>query len=178
MKILIVEDGKDKRQSIKKVILETGDNSIEVAKTYFSAKNKIITMRKEYDMVILDMFLPDAKDDEERKGLAGKDLIFDIMSEGIEVPILVVTQYTEYVNNMMPREQKNREFKHMIENKHYGKDLDDDIVANYDCTYYEGLHEYLEAKAPIYLGIIFYSNQFKEWIDDLKYFINKVKGDM
>lgn len=180
MKILIVEDGKDKRYNIKRAIqkLRQIENcDIEIAKTYFSAKNKIILLQKKFDLIILDMFLPDAKDDEERKGLAGKDLIFDIMNAEIKIPILVVTQYTEYTNKLKTNERGERDVPHMMENLFYGKILENDKNKLYDCTYYEGLHEYLQAEAPIYLGIIFYSNQFKDWEDNLEYFLNKVEED-
>lgn len=177
MNILIVEDQKDKRHNIKKAIQKIENCGIEVAKTYFSAKNKIIDLKKTYNLIILDMFLPDAKDDEERKGLAGKDLIFDIMDAGIKIPILVVTQYTEYTNNLNSNEQRAGKTPDMMENLFYGKTLEENQNKTYDCTYYEGLHEFLEAEAPIYLGIIFYSNQFKEWEKNLKYFLNKIKED-
>lgn len=180
MNILIVEDGKDKRHNIKKAIqrIKKAENcNIEVAKTYFSAKNKIILLKKNYDLIILDMFLPDAKDDEERKGLAGKDLIFDIMSAEIKIPILVVTQYTEYTNKLKKNERGEREIPHMMENLFYGKIIEKDKNRWYDCTYYKGLHEYLQAEAPIYLGIIFYSNQSRDWENNLKYFLNKLKED-
>ena len=177
MNILIVEDQKDKRHNIKKAIQKIENCSIEVAKTYFSAKNKIINLKKTYNLIILDMFLPDAKDDEERKGLAGKDLIFDIMDAGIKIPVLVVTQYTEYTNNLKSNKPRSRDIPYMIENPSYGNILEDKNNKIYDCTYYEGLHEYLKAEAPIYLGIIFYSNQFKEWEKNLKYFLKKIEED-
>lgn len=180
MNILIVEDGKDKRHNIKKAIqiIKQDENcNIDIAKTYFSAKNKIILLKKKYDLIILDMFLPDAKDDEERKGLAGKDLIFDIMSEEIKIPILVVTQYTEYTNKPKTNKRGEKEIPHMMENLFYGRIVEKDKNSLYDCTYYEGLHEYLQAEAPIYLGIIFYSNQFRDWENNLKYFLNKVEEE-
>ena len=91
MNILIVEDGKDKRHKIRKTVREMGYDAIDVAKTYFSARDKIVDIGG-YDLIILDMFLPDAEDDKELRGLAGKDLIYDIMDEGIEIPIIVLPQ--------------------------------------------------------------------------------------
>ena len=52
MKILIVEDRKDKRHNIKNVVQEVGGVEVEIAKTYFSAKNKIFLLAKNYDMII------------------------------------------------------------------------------------------------------------------------------
>ena len=173
--ILIVEDGKDKRQNIKRVIQKNANCNIEIAKNYFTAKNKIIFLKKKYNLIVLDMFLPDASDDEERKGLAGKDLIFDIMNAGIETPVLVVTQYTQYTNNPIINKRENGEIPHMMENASYGKRLKEHRKENFDCTYYEGLHEYLEAEVPIYLGIVFYSNQFKDWENNVMFFLNKIK---
>lgn len=49
MNILIVEDAKDKQQNIERAIhrIKPAENcNIEVAKTYFSAKNKIILLKK------------------------------------------------------------------------------------------------------------------------------------
>lgn len=173
MNILIVEDRKDKRNYIKKAVQEMGISNIEVAKTYFSARNKIINLRKKYNLIILDMFLPDAKDDDELRGLAGKDLIFDMINSDIIIPIIVLTQYTEYTNNSM--ERKNNENPNMLENEAYGKELDNNREENYDCTYFEGLHEYLSNEVPIYVGMVFYSTQIKSWENNLKYFIDKIK---
>lgn len=178
MNILIVEDRKDKRQNIKKVIREMGINDIEIAKTYFSARNKILILRKPYDLIVLDMFLPDAKDNDELRGLAGKDLIFDMKNQGIEVPVLVVTQYTEYTNNPMLGERGTNKIPTMMENHVFGKDLEEYRKEIYDCTYFEGLHEYLVSEVSMYLGIVFYSNQFKDWEHSLKYFVNKIRGNV
>lgn len=177
MKILIVEDGKDKRHNIKKAIQQMGDDEIETAKTYFSARNKIVSTKK-YDLIILDMFLPDAKDDDELKGLAGKDLIFDMLNEGINIPILVVTQYTEYTNNSACNQRDHALIPETMENATYGKPIDDGIKGSYDCTYYEGLHEYLSSEVPMYLGIIFYSNYIKTWKSSLRRFMEIVREDI
>lgn len=99
------------------------------------------------------------------------------MDAGIKIPVLVVTQYTEYTNNLKSNKQRSRDIPYMIENPSYGNILEDKNNKIYDCTYYEGLHEYLKAEAPIYLGIIFYSNQFKEWEKNLKYFLKKIEED-
>lgn len=177
MKILIVEDGKDKRHSIRKAIQEIGDEEIETAKTYFSARKKILSTKK-YDLVILDMFLPDAKDDNKLNGLAGKDLVFDVMDEGINVPILVVTQYTEYTNNSANNKREYGSIPDALENRTYGKPINDDKKGSYDCTYYEGLHQYLSSEVPMYLGIVFYSNYINTWKNSLTYFVKKVQEEL
>lgn len=174
MNILIVEDGKDKRHNIRKAIQEIEDDDIETAKTYFSARNKILSSKK-YDLIILDMFLPDAKDDNKLNGLAGKDLVFDVMNEGINVPILVVTQYTEYTNSSANNKREFASIPKALENKTYGKPINDNKKGNYDCTYYEGLHQYLSSEVPMYLGIVFYSNYIETWQNSLKYFMKKVQ---
>lgn len=174
MKILIVEDGNDKRENIVNVVRTTLKENIEIAKTYFSAKNKLISIKKKYDLIILDMFLPDAKDDKELKGLAGKDLIFDMRNSGINTPVLVVTQYTEYTDESIDHKGEAKKLG-MLENDLFGMDLDESSGKLYDCTYFEGLHEYLRSEIPMYLGIIFYSNQSKNWEEYLMYFINKAK---
>lgn len=175
MKVLIVEDGKDKRHNIRKVIQKLGVNDIDIAKTYFSARNKIINLKKAYNLIILDMFLPDAEDDNELRGLAGKDLIFDMKNQSILTPILVVTQYTEYTNNTLFDGKRGNKNPAMMENKAFGNPLDENREKSYDCTYFEGLHEYLVSEISTYLGIVFYSNQFKTWEDNLEFLINKVK---
>ena len=175
MKILIVEDRKDKRHNIKNVVQEVGGVEVEIAKTYFSAKNKIFLLAKNYDMIIMDMFLPDAKDDDELKGLAGKDLIFDMLDDDIVIPILVVTQYTEYTNCSVSEHNNFAEFEKVMENRYYGMTLPEEKKGIYDCTHYEGLHQYLSEEVPMYLGIVFYSNQFIEWKENILYFIKKVK---
>lgn len=177
MNILIVEDGKDKRHKIRKTVREMGYDAIDVAKTYFSARDKIVDIGG-YDLIILDMFLPDAEDDKELRGLAGKDLIFDIMDEGIEIPIIVVTQYTEYTNNGTFGEKRREFVPKAIENKNFGKEPVELSNKSYDCTYYEGLHEYLSDEIPLYLGIVFYSNQNGDWKNDLRCFIEKTKEEI
>lgn len=177
MKILIVEDGKDKRNNIRNAIKEMGFDDIETAKTYFSARNKILSTKK-YDLIILDMFLPDAKDDNKLNGLAGKDLVFDVMNEGINVPILVVTQYTEYTNSLTNNKSEYDSTPKILENVTYGKPVTDEKKEKYDCTYYEGLHQYLSSEVPMYLGIIFYSNYIETWKNNLRNFIKKVQEEL
>ena len=177
MKILIVEDREDKLNSIKNVINSFFDKSeIKVSKTYFSAKHEILN--DYFDLVIMDMFLPDAKDNENLYGLAGKDLIFDMEDEDINIPVLVVTQYTESCSIGKNDNIVNINIPLMLENQNYGKALDCNSIIESDITFYQGLHEYLIQIIPFYLGIIFYSNKFPSWRNNLKYFLNKIKMEI
>lgn len=178
MKILIVEDRKDKQTDIKKVIFSKYKQKIKVdtASNYFSAKKKVFA-EKNFLMLIVDMFLPDAKDDDELKGLAGKDLIFDMYSEGISIPTLVMTQYTDYDNNSLLERDEKRLQKGFLINPHYGTELPDKVNEAFDPTNFVGLHEYLSSEIPFYLGIIYYSNQYKEWEVNLLNLIDRLLRD-
>lgn len=148
---------------------------IDVEPCYFSARDRIIE-ENNYFMLIVDMFLPDAKDDDEPRGLAGKDLIFDMKSENIIIPTLVVTQYTEYTNrySQFPYDFFNKGF---LENSFYGKEVSNRQQHPFDCTNFISLHHYLCAEIPFYLGILYYSNQYKKWESNLLHLIDKIVKD-
>lgn len=175
MRLLIVEDRKDKQNNIKDVIMNRfrGQIEIDVESCYFSARDKIIETSN-YFMLIIDMFLPDAKDDDEPRGLAGKDLIFDMKLENIIIPTLVVTQYTEYTNSSSHMSRDFFDNTGFLENSSYGKELLNQPRTPFDCTNFFGLHEYLSAEVPFYLGILYYSNQFKKWENNLLHIVDKI----
>lgn len=193
MKLLIVEDGPDKQKEIKNVIESKYQKKIQidVVSTYFSAQYRVIprTEKKEckenregsedkdYFMLIVDMFLPDAQDNDELKGLAGKELIFDMYTENIKIPTLIVTQYTEYINSAPSKYHNRMPEYQFLENPFYNMEQPKQIRRDFDCTYLVGLHEYLCAKIPFYLGILYYSNQFQGWKENLLYFIDKIIKD-
>lgn len=173
LKVLIVEDQKEKRNAVRRVIEEYTESHVSVAKTYFDAKRKLFLKHETYDLIIVDMFLADAKDKEDLRGLTGKDLILDMLNKEMRIPVLVATRYTKYCEEETNQDGNEIRTPGKRENPNYGNEVTE-ILLNGDCTYYEGLHRYLSHEVPFYLGIIFYDTQFPVWEEDLKYFLEKI----
>lgn len=115
MKILIVEDNKNKLQkliecihNIKKEIRITEANS------FTSGVRKI--REDNWDLIILDMTLPtyDVTHREyggDKKSVAGKEIMKKMLHRNILIPVVIVTQFEEFGENRITLDILNSEFE-------------------------------------------------------------------
>lgn len=114
MKILIVEDNKDKRNNIKNFFQKRLENVIfGEAKSYSSGLSEIYD--KKWDLVILDMSLPtyDISHTEtggEKKPVAGKEILRRMQNRKINTPTIIVTQFDVFGEKQISLKSLNEEF--------------------------------------------------------------------
>ncbi len=101
MKILIVEDQPDKKENIELFLLTTFD-SIELnsCDSLRGALREVVSNR-EYDLILLDMSMPafdpsESYFDDSPESYAGKELMEQMKLRGINMPVIVVTQYSSF----------------------------------------------------------------------------------
>ena len=117
MKILIVEDNKNKLIKLKEFIQEKikiNDLQIEEAKSFTSGIRKI--KQKDWDLIILDMSLPtyDITHREtggDKKPVAGKEIMKRMLHRNLLVPVIIVTQFETFGENKLTLDRLNEEFE-------------------------------------------------------------------
>ena len=149
MKILIVEDDQNKMRQMTTFLSSQKDVSkIVEARSYNSGMRELI--KKEVDVVILDMSLPTFDTTVEESGgrprsYAGKDILSQLVKKKIEVPSIVVTQFDYFGEG---------------EGKTSLKELHSDLNRDF---------------SVIYKGTVFYSASSDDWQQQLRELLNNVK---
>jgi len=110
MLIVIVEDDENKRKQLVKCIQGLLPKSEIVERQSYQSGLKEIVLSSP-DIVILDMSMPTYDVTPKDKGgrtraYAGRDILDEIVRRGLEVPIIVVTQYETFGE---PDDQKSLE---------------------------------------------------------------------
>lgn len=85
MKILIVEDEKRLATTIKRG-LKTRGYAVDLLHDGAEAKQRILMYRNDYDLVILDLMLPN---------LTGEEICKEVRDAGVVTPILILTARSE-----------------------------------------------------------------------------------
>ena len=85
MKILIVEDEKRLATTIKRG-LKTKGYAVDLLHDGAEAKQRILMYRNEYDLIILDLMLPN---------LSGEEICKEVRDAGVVTPILILTARNE-----------------------------------------------------------------------------------
>lgn len=172
MFFLVVEDENTKYNDICSVINHMNSNTIDRAN---NAKEAIRLLRKKaYDIILLDMTLPYSKDNRKLNTYAGKELLFDMQIEDIEVPTIVITRYTNFGSEQSTF-SSSKPLTYLI-NDNWGKDYEYRF-EHYDITQFEGLHEYLKNEISFYVGIVFFTQQNDSWKNNLVELIERIKKD-
>lgn len=117
MKILIVEDNKNKLLRIKEFI--TGMKLAEEvefteANSFTSGIRKI--NEKLWDIIILDMSLPTydithRENGGDKKPVAGKEIMKRMIHKNILIPVIIVTQFETFGENRITLDILNEEFE-------------------------------------------------------------------
>jgi len=91
MKILVIEDHEDTAKLIKKVLKKEG-YAVDYLTTGAAGQRRIELNADDYDLVILDLMLPDK---------SGLDICKEVRAQNISVPILVLTAKKEREEKVM-----------------------------------------------------------------------------
>jgi DNA-binding response OmpR family regulator len=83
MRVLVIEDDKQTAKLIRSVLMESGD-AVDLAHT--GADARPLARMNDYDVIILDLALPDAN---------GVEILQELRREGRTVPVLVLTGRNE-----------------------------------------------------------------------------------
>lgn len=117
MKILIIEDDFDKRRHIKEFILKFCHSAASIEeRESLRAGLKEIIYNKGYDLIILDMSLPNFDINAEEPGggtpesFAGRELLAQMKLRGVMIPVIVITQYSSFDNGRVTLDDLKREF--------------------------------------------------------------------
>lgn len=172
MNFLVVEDENTKYNDICDVINCMDSTTMDRAN---NAKEAIRLLRnKTYDIMLLDMTLPYSKDNRKLNTYAGKELLFDMQIEEIEVPTIVITRYTNFgseqtdLNSFKPSTY--------LVNDNWGNNYEYRF-KHYDITHFEGLHNYLKNEISFYVGIVFFTQQNDSWKNNLVELIGRINKD-
>jgi CheY-like chemotaxis protein len=117
MKILIVEDDHDKIEKIKEFLEEKygAETSMIISESLRSALHNI-RFENNIDLIILDMSLPNFDINKEEPGggtpesFAGKELMAQMSLRGINIPVVVLTQYAVFDEGKITLDELRSEF--------------------------------------------------------------------
>jgi len=127
MKILIVEDQKDKSDDITKFFDSFFIDKLEihVKQSLRSGLKELLTI-KDFDLIVLDMSMPNFDPGPEDpiggtpESFAGKEFLAQMDLREISTPVVVVTQYATFVKGQIDLEELDFLFKHEYPNFYYG----------------------------------------------------------
>lgn len=117
MKILIVEDNKNKLLRLKEFIIGiqlAEDIEFTEANSFTSGIRKI--NEKSWDVIILDMSLPTydithRENGGDKKPVAGKEIMKRMIHKNIMIPVIIVTQFETFGENRITLDILNEEFE-------------------------------------------------------------------
>ncbi|QXE92633.1 response regulator [Geomonas subterranea] len=117
MKILIAEDSIDKLHALIDFFVERFQQEIQLTeRVSLRSALKEIILNTDFDLIILDMSLPnfDVNADEPGGGtpesFAGKELMAQMKLRNLNIPVIVVTQYSQFEGGRITLEQLMSEF--------------------------------------------------------------------
>lgn len=103
MKILLIEDNERKKNLLLSFIKEEFSNiEVELRKSYNSGLRELIKV-DDYSLILLDMSLPNYDIEQGESGgdfesLAGKYLLNEMYRRDININVVIVTMYKDYVD--------------------------------------------------------------------------------
>lgn len=149
MKVLIIEDQKEKGEDIENYLREILDSKIdvEICQSLRSGL-KALMVSEHVDLVLLDMSMPnyDPGPDDPVGGtpesFAGKELLAQMSLRKLFYPVIVITQYATFAKGKIELQ-----------------DLDDFFISEY---------------SSFYFGSVYYSSAERTWKEDMKKLLCKV----
>jgi CheY-like chemotaxis protein len=127
MKILIVEDQKDKSDDITK-FFETFfrvELEIHVKQSLRSGLKELLTIN-DFNLIVLDMSMPNFDPGPEDpiggtpESFAGKEFLAQMDLREISTPVVVVTQYATFAKGQIELEELDFLFRHEYQNFYHG----------------------------------------------------------
>lgn len=138
MKILLVEDDFDKRESIKSCLLDELHVPVRIVEceSVRSAIEKISVL-DDIDLIVLDMSLPnfDISAEEPAGGtpesFGGREIMEHISLCGIRVPVIIVTQYSTFDEGKISLEELKGKCKEEYNEFYVGSIYYNSVVDNW-----------------------------------------------
>lgn len=150
MKILFIEDHPLKQSHINKYIKESIPNStIDTRNSYISGLKELITNSEDYDVLLLDISMPNYDISSSDSGgdwmpLAGKKILKEMYLREIKTRAIVVTMHGSFDDGTKISE------------------LDKELKSEF---------------AENYIGYVYYSQIDEDWKGNLSELLNKIKDD-
>ena len=127
MKILIVEDQPEKRDQIKDFIKDyiSFETIIKDKESLRGALKEIIT-NSDYELILLDMSMPnfdpsvDDPTDCSPESFAGKELLEQLELRKIQIPVIVITQYSSFEGGTITLDDLSNDLKNKYGNHFLG----------------------------------------------------------
>ena len=118
MRILLIEDQPPKRDQIKSFIqnIMAPEATVHDASSLRAALKLIVDGNK-YDLVLLDMSMPnfdttrEGQADNATESFAGRELLEHMRLRGIQMPVIVITQYAAFEGGTVTLESLTTEFE-------------------------------------------------------------------
>lgn len=119
MKILIVEDQKEKSDDIVKFFKEGNTTNLEVSiQQSLRSGLKDLVSNLDYDLIVLDMSMPNFDPSAEdpmggtHESFAGREFLSQMELREISTPTVVVTQYATFAKGQITLEKLDQLLKH------------------------------------------------------------------
>jgi len=165
MNILIADDMETKRSAVYR-FLKNYFPKVSTSITTSTNRYETFKMLEKttYELVVLDMAMPDFSDSVEVNMRAGKDIIEDICFNDAMCSIIAVTQYYEFIDRVINHccDEANGNTI-LFKNENYKKNVNSDVYETYIIKTLFDLHNFLSLRYCNYIGAICYSPLSDEW---------------
>lgn len=174
MKVLVVEDEPGKILIIKKYLEQDLVADVDCVMNEKAAK-KALEDNKQYDVVLLDMTLPDMVNVGDDDPYGGMNVLSYMVYNNMQTPVIVVTSYWDFKNLL------RREVKELFgaRNELFQKQIDyDKIEFVEDFDYLDRMHQYMSyIYNSVYFGSIEFSYRNENWKKILKKFMEDLQNE-
>ncbi len=173
MRVLIVEDMKPKAELLKIWVEQRLTFDVKIAESIENAKN--VLKYEKIDLILLDMTLPKSdKTKNELVNYGGLSVINYLRVNKCKIPVVVITQYTDFVALRLYTILDNNLLVYI--NEDYGKDLKQNRMykGENQIRYLEKLHDYMKLLYAYYIGAVLFSSVNLAWKRNLEYLLKTV----
>lgn len=174
LRILIVEDLPEKKSILQNYMEQEFQAYVDWVINERDAKNKLIDS-KSYDVVLLDMTLPDMAHNGDTDSFGGINVLSSMESKDIIIPVIIITSYWDF-KQMLPRELKE---PFWAQNLLFRKEIDYDtveMVENFD--FLDGRHKYMSyTYSRVYFASVEFSFHNDGWKVILKNLIEELTNE-
>lgn len=174
MKALIVEDTPEKKEALKRYMEQEFQAHVDCVINEREAKDKLIDTES-YDVVILDMTLPDMIHNGDLDSFAGINVLSSMEDKNIIIPVIVITSYWDF-RQMLKREMKE---SYWARNLLFQTEIDYetvDMVEKFDLL--DARHKYMSYTfSRIYFASVEFSFHNDGWKVILKNLMEELNNE-
>ncbi|MFL2077147.1 response regulator [Marinilactibacillus psychrotolerans] len=143
MRVLIIEDDKNKLNQVTSFLKEIHTHLEVVEKYSYNSGLKEVLMQGEFDLLLLDMSMPtfditSTESGGRPKPFAGKEILRKLKKKRLQIPTIVITQFERFGD---------------AENMISLKELEQELVENY---------------SESYIATVYYNSSEDKWKNELK----------